>query len=170
MLVSFTDLQTGQASRKTSQDLHEHRCLQGRKIKHDLRELQRLQAIFLLSSFTSPCSLTAVLDPQKRDSASSAPLLTQTKFSLMTCSSVLLRSMAIASFSSASLCHEFFSISALLRSASSSIVFFVARAKSSSFRLIKFNALDSILLSRIASCRFFRSRKADLSLSFCFLF
>lgn len=164
MLASLADLQTGQDTRKASHCLHEQRCLQGRKRTHEFLELQRLQAIFLLSSFSS-CSLWSH-EPQKTDSASSALLLTKTSLSL-TCSSVLLRSETMASFALASFCHDSLSISAFFKQASSSIAFFVACAKSSSFCLIIVMAFDSMLFSTTASSRFLCSCKADLSLSLC---
>lgn len=166
MLASFTELQTGQEPRKASQALHEQRCLHGRKRTHDFLDLHHLQTIFFLSPSSSSTFSSLLQEPQIEDSASWAPLLTTTSLSL-TCSSVLLRSTTIASFSFAILCHDSLSISAFLRLASSSIVFLVAWANTSSFCLIKHKAFDSKLFSTAASCCLLCSCRAHLSLSFC---
>lgn len=177
MLASLVDSQTGQEPRKGSQDLHEQRCLQGRKRTHDLLVLQFLQANFFPFSSTTrfSCSITTLSlslcpplshEPQQ-DSASSASLLTKTSLSL-TCSSVLLRSMTMVSFALAILCHVSLSISAFLKQSWSSMALLVACAKCSSFCLIKLKVLDSKFLNRAASCCFLCSCKANLSFSFCF--
>ena len=174
MLASFTDLQTGQQPRRGSQDLHEQRCLQGKKRKHEVRELQRLHAIFLHWSFTSsppsplslplPSSSLLSMGPPPYDSASSAPLLSNKCVSL-TCSSMLFRYLTIASFSVATRCHPWLSTSLLLNQSSSSIIFFLALAKSSSFCLIRVIVFDSNLFNSDPSCCFRCSCKANFNLS-----
>ena len=164
MLASFTDLQTGQEPRKASQDLHEQRCLQGRKITHEVLELHPLQATFF---WLSTCSISH--EPQQKDSASWTLLLGVTSRSLIR-SSVLLKSTTTASFSLASLCHCSLSCSTFLRQTSSSMVFFVVCAKSSSFCLIKEETFDSTLFSMIPNCCFLCCCKANLSLSACICF
>ena len=164
MLASFTDLQTGQEPSKASQDLHEQRCLQGRKITHEVLELHPLQTNFL---WLSTCSISH--EPQQKDSASWTSSLAMTSLSLI-CSRELLRSTTIASFSRASLCHCSLSSSTFLRQTSSSMVFFVACAKSSSFCLIKEETFDSTLFSTIPNSWFLCSCRANLSLSACVCF
>lgn len=164
MLATLAELQTGQETRKASHCLHEQRCLQGKRRTHEFLELQRLQASFLLSSFSSCSLLSSSHESQQTDSASSALLLIKTILSL-TCSRVLLRSITIASFALANLCHDSLSISAFLKQASSSIALLVACIKSSSFCLIKFIAFDSTLFNTAPSCCFLCSSRADLNLS-----
>ena len=169
MLPSFTAPHTGQEPRKASQYLHEQTCLQGRKRTHGLREWQLLQLIFLLILFTassSSCPLSSLSHEPQNDAASSAVWLTKTSRSL-TCSSVLFRSVAIASFALANLCHVSLSISAFLKHSWSSIVLIFACAKSSSFRLIKIDAFDSNSLKRTAMSCFLCSCKTSFNLSFC---
>lgn len=151
MLASFTDSQTGQNPTKTSQDLHEQRCLQGRKTTHDLFPLHSLQSKFLLFPLFD--------EKSHADSASMALSLTWVR--------VLLSSETFASFSLAFLCHFWFSISVSLKHCSSSIVFFVAIANSSSFRHIMLAIFDWYLWSRISWCCLDSFCKIDFNLSFC---
>ena len=147
MLASFTDSQTGQNPTKASQDLHEHRCLQGSNITHDLRELHTLQQFFII-----------ILPSPQKDSAS----LSVTRIS------VLLSSVTFASFSLAFLCQFCLSISILLRHCSRSFVFFVAIDKFSFLWDIKVVNFDSYLCKINNSCCLDSACKVVFNLSFCF--
>ena len=110
-----------------------------------------------------PSSLFPMLSSQQ-DSASSEKI--PQAFSLI-CSIVWFRDITLASFSLATLCQAWFSISNFLRKSSSSIALLVAFAISSSFCLKRANAFDSTFRIRAASCCFLCSCKTNLNLSLC---
>lgn len=165
MLAFFTTPQTGQEIKKPWQDLHEQRCLQGRKTTHEFRELQHLHSIFLAfcSSFSPP--LFSPVSSSQQDSASSTQLVKHW-FSLSR-SIELLRLETKASFSLASLCQFWLSISIVLKNCSSSPVLFMALEISSSFCFSKYSAFASNFLRSNKICCFLCSCKANFNLSFC---
>lgn len=178
MLAFFGDWQTGQESRKASQALHEQRCLQGRNSTHELRELQPLQTMFVFFFFFNFLCSTSLLSPSsssvlslsstsQHDSASSAPLLLRQQALSLISSSVLFKDTTMASFSSATLFHDWFSVSNFLNKSRSSIVLLVPRAISSSFCLNKAVVFDSIFFSNVPTCCFLCSCSNNLNLSFC---
>lgn len=167
MLAFFGILQTGHESRKTSQSLQEQRCLQGSITTQEFRELQHLQTIALFSS--SPFSVFSSFSSMfwQQDSASSAALADKQADSLSRWI-VLFNDATIASFSFATLCHVWFSISILFKKFWSSIVLFAAFEISSSFCLSRSWVLDSYFFIKSAICCFLCSCNANLNLSFCF--
>lgn len=167
MLAFFTTPQTGQEIKKPWQDLHEQRCLQGRKTTHEFRELQHLHSIFLAfcSSFSPPLFSPPVSSSQQ-DSASSTQLVKHW-FSLSR-SIELLRLETKTSFSLASLCQFWLSISIVLKNCSSSPVLFMALEISSSFCFSKYSAFASSFLRSNKICCFLCSCKANFNLSFCY--
>ena len=184
MLAFFAVLQTGQESRKAAQFLHEQRCLQGRNKTHELRKLQHLQTIvvvvFLVLSSSCPCPWSATspakplfsaasipsLFTSQHDSASSTPLLKQQEACSRSCSRVLFKEKTIASFSCATLCHAWFSISSFFNRYCNSIVLFAAFVISSSFCPSKTDAFGSIFFTNTATCCFLCSCSNNFNLSF----
>lgn len=123
--------------------------------------------MLLLFLFTSSCPIISSLSHEPQyEAASSAVFLTKTTLSV-NCLSMVFRSITVASFSLAILRHVSLSVSAFLTHSWSSIVLIVARAKSSSFCLIKLDVFDSILLKMTASSCFLCSCRDSLNLSYC---